>query len=233
MGTSISINGSRSTCANSGSRGELKISTATKKMATVKAFFRYLESNRWLKENPANFLKEKHTRKEREGENAPRIPFSDDDLTRMFSACASQYAAKGNYRRRWVGQDLADFIAVSVYTGLRISDLSARSTLIAFWRAASAISAPPRNGKKVFTHGFRPGCNVGVIRARANDIRGPLIFGTHHNNRYLCRLPMCGVQLLADLWDLCGPWPEKGQRLHRFPTHLLPAPLKKANVTVR
>jgi hypothetical protein len=59
----------------------------------------------------------------------------------MFDACANEYGKQPlkwskerhdrpaepgeitSYRFKWTGQDLSDFISVSVYTGLRISDV--------------------------------------------------------------------------------------------------------------
>jgi integrase len=188
----------------------VKISTATKKMATVKAFFRYLESNRWLKENPTKFIKEKHTRKERQGENAPRIPFSDDDLTRMFSACTSQYAAKGNYRRRWDGQDLADFIAISVYTGLRISDVATFHVdrLKENWECRIRTT---KGGNHIST--WIP---VWLQERIGERIRkhGGLIFGSHQT-KDICVITDVWRRKLDKLWALCGTWATNPTH-HRF-----------------
>jgi len=41
----------------------VKISTTTKNMATVKAFFRRVESNGWVEKNRARLIKEKNTRR--------------------------------------------------------------------------------------------------------------------------------------------------------------------------
>ena len=59
----------------------------------------------------------------------------------MYDACDTKYGKReiqfskatkerkeqgpyAQYRARWTGQDMADFVSVSVYTGLRISDVS-------------------------------------------------------------------------------------------------------------
>ena len=69
------------------------------------------------------------------------MPFSDDELKRMYEACETKYGRQeikwsrvihgarvevqyARYNSKWSGQDLADFISVSVYTGLRISDVT-------------------------------------------------------------------------------------------------------------
>src|SRR4029077_16988370 len=58
----------------------------------------------------------------------------------MYNACETKYGKREiqfskatkerkeqgpyvQYRTRWTGQDIADFISVSIYTGLRISDV--------------------------------------------------------------------------------------------------------------
>jgi hypothetical protein len=97
--------------------------TATKNTTILKSFFEFATSNGWLGRNPARALKgirnrsgEKHAKE--------RIPFIDEELARMFQACGTKYGeTEDEFRYRWNGQDLADFISVSVYTGLRISDV--------------------------------------------------------------------------------------------------------------
>src|ERR1035438_10306354 len=99
---------------------EVAPNTATKNMTILKSFFEFAIANEWLERNPARRVKE------RRGENRSkeRIPFSDEELARMFRACESKYGKnEDEYRYRWTGQDLADFISISVYTGLRISDV--------------------------------------------------------------------------------------------------------------
>lgn len=114
--------------------------TAAKNMSTVKAFFEYCVANEWLSRNPARLVKNQRSRDAADRRNEQKLPFSDDELRRMYEACETAYGkqeiawsrtihhlrAKGEYaryNRKWTGQDLADFISVSVYTGLRISDV--------------------------------------------------------------------------------------------------------------
>jgi integrase len=113
--------------------------TASKKMTVVRSFFEFALVNEWIMRNPDRLVKEKRGREDLARKE--RLPFTDDDLKRMFEACENQYgmvpirwsrnshqrpAGPGetvNYRYSHTGQDLADFISVSVYTGLRISDV--------------------------------------------------------------------------------------------------------------
>src|SRR5262249_51908777 len=115
--------------------------TSGKNMSIVQAFFEFTLSNEWITRNPARLVKNPRVRTGDEPWTEERSPFSDDELKRMFDACETQYAKRpirwsrkahhrlpepgvtANYRYKWDGQDLAVFISVSVYTGLRISDV--------------------------------------------------------------------------------------------------------------
>jgi len=109
-------------------------------MSVVKAFFEFCHANEWTSRNPARMV-----RNQRGQHNDPRsgqkLPFSDEELRRMYDACVTKYGKReiqwekatrerrtqGRYaqhKSRRTGQDIADFISVSVYTGLRISDVS-------------------------------------------------------------------------------------------------------------
>ena len=60
-------------------------------------------------------------------EPADRLPFTDDEIERIYSACdkIGEIAWKnGLGRDSWSGQDVKDFIILSVFTGLRISDVA-------------------------------------------------------------------------------------------------------------
>jgi integrase len=113
--------------------------TAAKYMEIVKSFFSFAVANKWNVESTAKLIKGpkgKAANNQRE-----RIPFSDEELQRMYDACEHQYGKTpirwsrdvhhrqarnefANYRYKWTGEDLADFISVSTYTGLRISDVA-------------------------------------------------------------------------------------------------------------
>ena len=155
---------------------EVAPNTAAKYMEIVKSFFEFSVSNGWIPVSPAKSIRNVKY-KSTEGAKE-RIPFTDDEISRMFDACRDQYGktpirwsrdthhhpaanATANYKYKWTGQDLADFIAVSIYTGLRISDV-ARFTLTAFTKAASAMLGPPKQVARL-VHGFPSGCrNVSI-----------------------------------------------------------------------
>lgn len=56
---------------------------------------------------------------------ANKTPFTDDELNRIYAACETiGPPKKGPGQRPWTGEDVKDFIYLSIYTGLRISDVS-------------------------------------------------------------------------------------------------------------
>ncbi len=93
--------------------------TAVRRMAMLKPFFEYCLSNRWMQSNPARAIKNPKTRAMQHSEQ--KFPFTDEEIKRMYAAC-ERYGR--TYRHKWSGEDLADFISLSIYTGLRISDVA-------------------------------------------------------------------------------------------------------------
>lgn len=153
-------------------------------MSSVKAFFEFALSNEWIDRNPARLVRNPRSRANADPRNEERIPFSDDELKRMFEACETQYGKRpirwsrnihkrpaepglvANYKYKWTGQDLADFISVWVYTGLRISDVST-SILIGCEATGSVTFGRPRADEK-YTRGFPNGCRRGFTHALSN-----------------------------------------------------------------
>jgi integrase len=162
----------------------------------------------------------------------------------MFDACETQYgkrpirwsrdvhhhAAAGqtaNYRYKWTGQDLADFISVSVYTGLRISDVCTFHADRLLENGECHIRTT-KTGRKVYT--WIPKWLQERIRIRASE-RGPLIFGVHATND-INVVTDIWRRKLKRLWALCGPWPETPTP-HRFRHTFARILLQRAGVTVR
>jgi integrase len=87
-------------------------------MAMLKPFFEYCVSNEWIARNPARAIQNP---KGRDMEAAKqRLPFTDEELKKMYDACPKY----GGPKHKWTGDDIADFISLSIYTGLRISDVA-------------------------------------------------------------------------------------------------------------
>jgi integrase len=216
--------------------------TAAKYLEIVKSFFEFCATNGWIKASPAKAVKNPRGK----AAEAPkeRIPFSDEELKRMFDACETQYGkrpirwardvhhrpARGetaNYRYKWTGQDLSDFISVSVYTGLRISDV-ATFHIDRLLENGECHVRTTKTGRKV--HTWIPGWLQEHIRARAKA-HGPLIFGAHDTTDTNV-ITDIWRRKLNRLWDLCGTWKLKPTP-HRFRHTFARILLQKPGVTVR
>jgi integrase len=215
-------------------RGTWKVSplTAQKQLGNLKAFFEFCLENEWITRNPAR-LGRRNNRATRGGDGdsmaKQRIPFSDAELALMYETCRElsrtekrEWPKKKDgrqvetttpfrdYHRKWTGQDLADFIAVSVHTGLRISDV-ATFHISRLQDNGEVKVRCQKNGAWVCL--WVPDWLWARIRARAKTV-GPLIFGEHETE---------DVNVIADvwrrklkkIWDLCGPWKVKPVH-HRF-----------------
>ncbi len=144
----------------------------------------------------------------------------------MLDACANLYGKReikwdrnvhrspavntiANYKFSWRGEDLADFITVSCYTGLRISDVCAFH--IDRLEGDACRVQTKKNGVHVYQK--LPLSLVKRIEWQAEK-HGPLIFGGHQTTN-----PNVWSDLwrrkLNRLWNLCGPWKEKPTP-HRF-----------------
>jgi integrase len=202
--------------------------TATRNMMMLKSFFGFCVSNEWIERNPAKQIKESRGRKSTEKKE--RIPFSDEELKRMFDACENRYGkvdGELSWRFRWTGRDLADFISVSVYTGLRISDV-ATFHIDRLQESGECHIRTTKTGKKVYTW-LPPWLQV-QIRERAKK-HGPKVFGTYATSDTNV-ITDVWRRKLNRLWELCGTWDEKPTP-HRFRHTFARVLLQKANVTVR
>jgi hypothetical protein len=72
--------------------------TAAKNMSTVKAFFEFCVGNDWLPKNPARYVKRQRSRDAADRRNEQKLPFSDDEIKRMYETCESRY---GKQEIRW------------------------------------------------------------------------------------------------------------------------------------
>jgi integrase len=93
-----------------------------KKLERLKAFIKFCLKRKWLKENIAEDLKAP------EGSSIPanKTPFTDEELERIYAACDAigGPTRPGPGYRPWSGEDVKDFVYLSIYTGMRISDVS-------------------------------------------------------------------------------------------------------------
>jgi integrase len=216
--------------------------TATKYMEIVKSFFGFAVANKWIIESPAKLIR--GARGKAANNQKERIPFSDEELQEMYDACEHRYGktpikwsrevhhrpAKNeivNYRYVWTGEDVADFISVSTYTGLRISDV-ATFHADRLQKNGECHVRTTKTGSKVCT--WIPEWLQERIRARSAKY-GPLIFGAHETTN-INTITDLWRRRLNRLWDLCGPWKSKPHP-HRFRHTFARILLQKPGVTVR
>jgi integrase len=93
-----------------------------KKLERLKAFVKFCLKRKWLNEDISDDLKAP------EGSSIPanKTPFSDEELNRIFAACDAigGPTPPGPGHRPWSGEDVKDFVYLSIYTGMRISDVA-------------------------------------------------------------------------------------------------------------
>ena len=198
--------------------------TAARRMSMLKPFFEYCVSNEWITRNPARMVKNPKGRDTSDGRGEQKLPFSDDELKRMYTAC-EKYGRTDAYK--WTGDDLADFISLSIYTGLRISDV-ALFHIDRMQPTGEILIRTTKAGTHVNT--WVPEWLQQRIRDRA-AVHGPYIFG-ERKTKDLDVIGDVWRRKLNKVWDLCGPWNDKPTP-HRFRHTFARILLQKPGVTVR
>jgi len=213
--------------------------TAARNMSSVKSFFEFCRSNEWMPINPARLVRNPRGRETGDLRNEQKLPFTDAELRRMYDAAETKYGThevkwsrdgiEVSYRRKnkWSGQDVADFISVSVYTGLRISDVCLFH-IDRLQPDGSIRLRTTKAGTHVYT--WVPEWLQERIRERARTI-GPYIFG-EHKTKTLDFITEVWRRKLQNLWALCGPWKEQSTP-HRFRHTFARILLERPGVTVR
>jgi site-specific recombinase XerD len=220
--------------------------TAAKNMSTIRSFFDFCMVNYRgiFTVNPAKLVKNPKTR-ETDRRKEQKLPFSDEELKRMYAMCDRWgtheircYPKKKNgrvvesevhyrqYARKWTGQDLADFISVSVYTGLAISDVS---TFHIDRMLETGEIQIRRTKTDASVNTWVPEWLQERIRIRAKHV-GPYIFG-EHTTKDINVITDVWRRKLKRLWEFCGPFKEKATP-HRF-RHTFARILLENGVSVR
>lgn len=174
------------------------------------SFLRTFFTSHRVIENPIEKSKRGRNRKQREASQIKqKSPFTDDELRRMLAAC-KRYPHCGDARQKFAGEDIADFILISAYTGLRISDV-----------ATFHISRMTDEGDIHF-RAIKNGAWVNtwvekwlqeMIHKRAQKW-GPYIFGARESEDPVV-LGTTWRTRLNTLWSLCESFEEKPTH-HRF-----------------
>jgi hypothetical protein len=115
--------------------------TGVRRMAMMKPFFEYCVGNKWMDSNPARAVKNPKGREMANRGNEQKLPFTDDEIKRMYEACRS--TAK-TYRNKWDGEDVAYFISLSIWHRPPNFPMWLFSTSIACSRPAKSASGQQR-----------------------------------------------------------------------------------------
>ncbi len=200
-----------------GMRASWKVgpTTKTNQISTVKTFFKYCVGHAGLTTgNPMDNIDAgpNTVAKRTRNKKTQKYGFTDAEITLMCGTARTLYGKqlfdRGDIQldaskmfRVWTGEDLIDFIKVSIYTGLRISDI------VTFH--ASRL----RPDGTVFLRTIKNEEDVClplpteiklIIARRAIDV-GPYIFGTH-TTEDLNVITDLWRRKLKNLWELCDPW---------------------------
>jgi integrase len=202
--------------------------SANSDMSVVKAFFEFCIDNNWLTVNPAARVKNHKSRDSAGARGEQKLPFSDQELRRMYEATETygKLNPKGEYRFTITGKDLADFIAVSTYTGLRISDVSTFNSN-RMNENGEVMLRQTKTGIPVST--WVPLWLQEIIRRRSLEV-GPLIFGAH-TTKDKNVIASLWRRKLSRLWRMCGKWEAKPTP-HRFRHTFARVLLGRPGVTV-
>jgi len=191
--------------------------TQNNNLGYLKSFFEFCVSNQWIPSNPAKFRRPRNRARAIANQRNEKSPYTDIEIQRMLEACDEydrRYPRAHWIRTYWCGEDLKDFILISVYTGLRISDMATfhisrlSDNGDIFFRAI-------KNGKAV--HTWIPPWLQQRIRERAAKY-GPYIFGEKKSKLPVVLTNPWRMRLLK-IWGLVaekyGAWPEPPGH-HRF-----------------
>jgi integrase len=180
-----------------------------KKLERLRSFVRFSMKRKWLAEDIAEDLEAPPGA----SALAQKSPFDDADLQRLYDACdrIGPPTRPGPGFRNWGGEDAKDFIYLSVWTGLRISDI------------ATFDISKRLHGNDVFLRMHKTGGPLEtwipdwlVDRLRQREkIHGPLVFrcGVSQTVKQLCDI--WRNKRLKRVFKLAGPFVEKPHP-HRF-----------------
>jgi integrase len=188
--------------------------TTNTNIGFVKSFFQFcVEDNHWLTVNPARFRRRRTRQQAMARMGAERLPFTDREVQHMLDVC-EKYGRTLGKRYHFQGEDLEDFILISLYTGLRISDV-ASFHISRLAENGDVHFRALKNGKWVDT--WIPQWLQDRIRTRAAKF-GPYIFGQRNTTDPVTLGNPWRVRL-GRIWEQCakehGSWSSPPTH-HRF-----------------
>ena len=203
--------------------------SANSDMSVVRNLFEFAIDRGWIKVNPAARVKNYKSRDAGDTRGEQKLPFTDAELVRMYEATETygKLDPKDEYRFTVTGKDLSDFISVSTYTGLRISDVSAFNSN-RMNENGEVVIRTKKNGATVST--WVPVWLQQIIRRRSLEV-GPLIFGTHKTTDTNV-ISALWRRKLSRLWRMCGKWEAKPTP-HRFRHTFARVLLERPGITVQ
>jgi integrase len=185
------------------------IRSKAKKLERLKAFVKFCVKREWLARDIADDLQAP----EGSSVTVPKSPFTDEELERLYAACDNigPQLKHGPGHRTWGGEDVKDFIFLSIYTGLRISDV-ATFDVAKRLRGNDVFLRMHKTKRPLFT--WIPDWLVERLRTRQKKC-GALIFaaGVTHNAKQLCDI--WRNKRLKRIFALAGPW-EVPPHPHKF-----------------
>lgn len=185
------------------------IRAKAKKLERLKAFVKFCVKREWLAKDISDDLQAP----EGSSVTVPKSPFTDEELERLYAACdkIGPQLKQGPGYRTWGGEDVKDFIYLSIYTGLRISDV-ATFDITKRLKGNDVFLRMHKTKRPLFT--WIPDWLVERLCAR-RKVHGPMIFaaGVTRNAKQLCDI--WRNKRLRKVFELAGPW-ETPPNPHKF-----------------
>jgi site-specific recombinase XerD len=158
-----------------------------KKLERLRAFVKFCLKRKWLTEDIIEDLQSPV------GSSTPgdRMPFSDEELEQICRACEALPAVRWKNdlgQGMWSGKDVEDFIFVSTYTGLRISDVAMFDMESRLGDGNQILLRMHKTGKPVFT--WIPDWLMERLKLRQQTL-GNRIFAIGRSTR---------LETITDLW---------------------------------
>jgi site-specific recombinase XerD len=178
-----------------------------KKLERLKAFTKFCAKRDWIRKNIAEDLEAP------KGSSIPvsKSPFTDKELDRIYATCDKiARTPSGPGRRDWSGEDVKDFVMLSIHTGLRISDV-ASFDINKRLSGNDVFLRMHKTQRELYT--WIPDWLVLRLRARERE-HGPLIFKSGES-RVLRTMAELWRAKLKKVFKLAGTFEEKPTP-HRF-----------------